>query len=188
MYNKRPLNTVIMVSGSGTNMDSIIKNCSDILNIRGVFSDRKDALALEKAGNKNIYNKYLGRDYIDFLSEFIEKERIDLIILAGFLKILPKTFIDCAPLIINIHPSLLPKYGGKGMYGMNVHEEVFKNGDSISGATVHYVNEKIDGGKIILQGHVDIRDACSPEEIQKKVLSVEHKLFSMAIKTIWRQS
>jgi phosphoribosylglycinamide formyltransferase-1 len=84
--------------------------------------------------------------------------------------------------IINIHPALLPSYGGKGMYGMNVHNKVFEDGEKISGATIHYVNERYDEGEIILNKSVDISEAKSPEEVQKTVLAIEHLLYSDAIK------
>ncbi|HOQ80442.1 MAG TPA: formyltransferase family protein, partial [Candidatus Cloacimonadota bacterium] len=105
--------------------------------------------------------------------------------LAGFMRKLSEQFLDTinTPLI-NIHPALLPKYGGKGMYGSNVHNAVFTAGEKISGATVHYVNKNYDEGDIIMQQSVDITDCQSPEEIGKKVLAIEHQIYGAAIEKI----
>ena len=108
-----------------------------------------------------------------------------MIVLAGFLSILDGEILEkYKNKIINIHPSLLPKYGGVGMHGMNVHKAVFENGDKESGCTVHYVTGTVDGGKIIAQARVDISAAQSPEEIQKLVLEHEWKLLPAVVKEL----
>ena len=102
--------------------------------------------------------------------------------MAGYLRILGTTLLkEYQDRIINIHPSLLPKYGGKGMYGLNVHRAVFEHKEKESGATVHFVNETVDGGKILIQESISIEGAVSPEEIQKIVLDVEHRILKEAI-------
>ena len=106
-----------------------------------------------------------------------------MIVLAGYLVRISKKILDEFT-IINIHPSLLPKYGGKGFYGMNVHNAVFENKELISGVTVHYVNEKLDDGDIILQKKVDISDCKDANEISKKVLKIEHKTLKEVIKLL----
>ncbi|MEE9432127.1 MAG: formyltransferase family protein, partial [Melioribacteraceae bacterium] len=110
---------------------------------------------------------------------------VDLIVLAGFLKKIPNEFVSVfVNKIINIHPALLPKYGGKGMYGANVHKAVFEAQEKISGATVHFVNKIYDDGKIIEQRSVDITDVKSPTEIAERVLKIEHELLPDVIKKI----
>jgi len=112
----------------------------------------------------------------------IHSHQIELIALAGFLKLLSASFISqCAIPILNIHPALLPRYGGKGMYGAAVHQAVYKNGDKVSGATVHLVNEHYDQGTILAQERVDISDCQSPLEIAGRVLAVEHRIYAQAI-------
>jgi folate-dependent phosphoribosylglycinamide formyltransferase PurN len=108
--------------------------------------------------------------------------KIDLVVLAGFSKKIPDDFVDkFSDRIINIHPALLPSFGGKGMYGMNVHKAVFDRSCQVSGATVHFVNKIYDDGKIIAQRCVDISEVKSPDEIAEKVLMTEHKLLPFVI-------
>ena len=145
-----------------------------------MISNREDAYALERAKNYNVPAFVLKTEHeiLDKLSEY----DIDTIVLAGYLKILGTTLLkEYQDRIINIHPSLLPKYGGKGMYGLNVHKAVFEHKDKKSGATVHFVNETVDGGKILIQESISIEGATSPEEIQKIVLDVEHRILKEAI-------
>ena len=113
------------------------------------------------------------------------ENKVDLIVLAGYLSIIDKDFIsNWNNKIINIHPSLLPKYGGKGMYGMNVHEAVIANKEKKSGCTVHFVDVDIDTGKILLQRKVDVSNNETPESLQKKVLKEEHQLLIEAIEKV----
>ena len=116
------------------------------------------------------------------LLNFLDAYQVDLIALAGFLKKLSPLFIhQFDKPILNIHPALLPKYGGKGMYGISVHQKVFHNKEKESGATVHLVDENYDAGKIISQTKIDITDCTSPEEIAQRVLKIEHKIYGPAI-------
>ncbi len=117
--------------------------------------------------------------------ELLEAHQIDWIVLAGYLRVIgEEILIKYANRIINIHPSLLPKYGGKGMYGMNVHRAVFAAGEKTSGATVHFVNQVVDGGEIILQREMDISSCKTPEEIQQSIIVMEHQLIVEAVKRL----
>ena len=134
---------------------------------------------------------YLPKDYSDnqalneaILTALIEAE-IDYIILAGYLKLIGRQIVDkYSNRIINIHPALLPSFGGKGMYGHHVHEAVYKRGVKLSGATVHLVNNEYDAGPIVLQKAVSIEDASSGDEISKRVLEIEHEIFPHAVKLL----
>ena len=156
-----------------------------------MISNKKDAFALERAKKYKIEaifldNKNKSRE--EFTNQIIselKKRKIDLVCLAGFMIILTNTIFmpeNYQNKIINIHPALLPNFGGEGMYGMNVHKAVFAAGNKNSGATVHFVNEICDGGEIILQEAIDVSSCNSPDEIAKKVLEIEHKLYPKAIK------
>ncbi|MGP1405612.1 phosphoribosylglycinamide formyltransferase [Filifactor alocis] len=173
----------VFVSGGGTNLQSLLDAEQDKFfqsKICLVISNREDAYALERAKNYNVPAFVLKseNEILDKLSEY----DIDTIVLAGYLRILGTTLLkEYQDRIINIHPSLLPKYGGKGMYGLNVHRAVFEHKEKESGATVHFVNETVDGGKILIQESISIEGAVSPEEIQKIVLDVEHRILKEAI-------
>lgn len=179
------VNIAVFVSGSGTNLQSIIDACHNKeINgeIKLVISNRKNAFGLERARNAGIKALWLKDE--DLILEELEKEKIDLIVLAGYLAIVSAKLIDKYPnRIMNIHPSLIPSFCGPGYYGIHVHEEVFKRGVKVSGATVHFVSTVVDGGPIILQKAIDISDCNSPEEIQEKILiNIEHKLLVEAVK------
>ncbi len=175
----------VLISGSGTNLQSLIDACQNN-EIKGkielVVSNRKKAYGLERAQNANI--KTLWTKDEDVLLKALEEEKIELIVLAGYLAIVTDKLIDKYPnRIINIHPSLIPSFCGPGYYGIHVHEEVFKRGVKVSGATVHFVSNVVDGGPIILQKAIDISDCRTPEEIQEKILlNVEHKLIVEAVR------
>lgn len=179
------VNIAVFVSGSGTNLQSIIDACHNKeINgeIKLVISNRKNAFGLERARNAGIKALWIKDE--DLILEELEKEKIDLIVLAGYLAIVSAKLIDKYPnRIMNIHPSLIPSFCGPGYYGIHVHEEVFKRGVKVSGATVHFVSTVVDGGPIILQKAIDISDCNSPEEIQEKILiNIEHKLLVEAVK------
>jgi len=125
----------------------------------------------------------------DFLTKTCKDNPVDLIVLAGFMRKLSSSFFqNIKTPIINIHPALLPKYGGKGMFGMNVHKVVFEAGEKVSGATVHYVNENYDEGDIIMQKECDISMCQSPEDIAQKVIKVEHEVYPLAIHNLLYQN
>ncbi len=186
------VNIAVLISGSGTNLQSVIDsiNKNEINGeIKLVISNRQDAFGLKRAEKANIKNIFLDpknlndENYNKKLIFELEKESIDLIILAGYLKILTKNIIKkYKNKIINIHPSLIPCFSGKKYYGIRVHEEVIKYGVKISGATTHFVNEEPDGGPIIIQEIVKVDYHDSAESLQKKVLKLEHKILPESIK------
>lgn len=191
MSQLEPKKIAVLISGGGTNLQSLIDNIDNInATIDIVISNRKDAYGLERAKANNIDNLYINqKDYenVEAFNEEIIKEldkrNIDLVVLAGYLKILSQRFINrYKNRIINIHPSLIPSFCGKGFYGLKVHEEVIKYGVKLSGATVHFVDEDADAGPIILQDVVQVDDNDTAESLQKKVLQIEHKLLSKAVK------
>ena len=181
----------VLVSGGGTNLQEIIDNIENKrLNckIEYIIADR-DCYSLERGRKYNIKSVLLDKkEYGNKLSNEKNKvleNKVDLIVLAGYLSIIDKDFIsDWNNKIINIHPSLLPKYGGKGMYGMKVHEAVIANKEKKSGCTVHFVDVDIDTGKILLQRKVDVSNNETPESLQKKVLKEEHQLLIEAIEKV----
>ncbi len=177
---------VVLVSGFGTNLQRII-DCIDNGEISNakislVVADR-DCYGLQRAENAGILNQLIKRG--KSFSENLEKilpENVDLIVLAGFLSILSNEFCEkYQGKIINIHPSLLPKFGGFGMWGMNVHNAVLEAGEKESGATVHYVTTGIDEGEIILQGKVKVEENQTPETLAEKVHQIEYHIFPKAI-------
>lgn len=174
----------VFASGSGSNLESLISAEKEKFfssKIALVVSNKKEAYALERAKNHNI-KTYFEEGENELLLK-LQEEKIDLIVLAGYLKILGKKLLDSYKgRIINIHPSLLPKFGGKGMYGIHVHEAVFAAKEKRSGASVHFVTEEIDGGEIILQASLNIEPLNSPKEIQEAVLILEHQALKTAIK------
>lgn len=194
MFEIKKKNIAVLVSGSGSNLQSIIDNIEQgNLNckITYVIADRP-CYGLERAENHKIKNIMLDRKLFkeklsDEISSILEnnEEKTDYIILAGYLSILSNSFIEkWTEKIINIHPSLLPKFGGKGMYGMNVHRAVIEAKEKESGATIHFVDSGIDTGKIITQVKVPVLENDSPEDLQKRVLEQEHKLLIKGIKIL----
>ncbi|MBI5573442.1 MAG: phosphoribosylglycinamide formyltransferase [Elusimicrobia bacterium] len=179
----------VLVSGSGTNLQVILdayrtKKLNAKVSV--VISNKKDAFALQRAKRYNIKIVFIDPKKYDFdkkAIEVLEKQKVDLVCLAGFLLKLKKRFIrKYKGRILNIHPALLPKFGGKGMYGLNVHKAVLQAGEKISGCTVHLVDEKYDHGKIILQKKVKVLKDDTAATLQKRVLKQEHKLYPEAIK------
>ena len=175
----------VFVSGGGTNLQSLIdETAKGTINgeIKLVVSNRKKAYGLERAKNAGIKAVCIKDD--ELLIKTLEEEKIDLIVLAGYLAIVSEKLINLYPnRIMNIHPSLIPSFCGPGYYGIHVHEEAFKRGVKVAGATVHFVSAVVDGGPIILQEAVDVSNATSPEEMQQIVLAnVEHKILPKAVK------
>ncbi|WP_455042212.1 phosphoribosylglycinamide formyltransferase [Leptotrichia buccalis] len=184
----------VFVSGSGSNLQSIIDNIENgTLNceISYVIADR-ECFGLERAekhGIKSIMldKKLFGNKLSDEISAILENniEKTDYIVLAGYLSILSESFISkWNRKIINIHPSLLPKFGGKGMYGMNVHRAVIEAKETESGCTIHFVDTGVDTGEIILQIKVPVLSNDTPEILQKRVLEKEHILLIKGIKKL----
>lgn len=177
------LNIAVCVSGGGTDLQSIIDACeAGKINgqIRLVISNRKKAYGLERARLHGIQAEWI-KDEDEILKRF-EEEKIDVVVLAGYLAIVGDKLIEqYKNRIINIHPSLIPSFCGPGFYGMHVHEAVFKRSVKVSGATVHFVTGEVDGGPIILQRAVDISDLETPEDIQARVLEIEHEILPEAV-------
>jgi len=180
---------VIFASGSGTNAENIIKyfQKSTAVTVVQVLSNKKDAKVLERSNNLNIKNLHFNRsDFFDTDTILkLVKEEADIIILAGFLWRVPQKIIETFPnKIINIHPALLPKYGGKGMYGMHVHRAVVANKEKETGITIHYVNENYDEGAIIFQKSVIVDNNDTPEDVAKKIHQLEMDYFPKVIEDI----
>lgn len=173
----------VFVSGGGTNLQSLIdatKNGDINGEIVLVVSNRKNAYGLERARNAGIKAECIKDD--DLLIQRLQEEGVELIVLAGYLAIISDELIELYHnRIMNIHPSLIPAFCGPGFYGLHVHEHAFRRGVKISGATVHFVSGVVDGGPIILQESIDVSKARTPEEMQKIVLTVEHKLLPQAV-------
>lgn len=188
-YDKK-VRLAILASGGGSNAEKIIEyfNESPDIEVALIVSNRKKAYVLERAFNHNIpFESFSKSDFeeSDSIIECFEKHRIDYIILAGFLLLVPPKLIQKFPKrIINIHPALLPKYGGKGMYGQHVHQAVFDNEESETGMSIHFVNEHFDEGKIIAQFKTSLQPNDTPEIIAKKVLSLEHRYYAPVIEKV----
>ena len=182
----------VLISGGGSNLQSVIDNIKNKdldCSIEYVIADR-ECHGIERAENEGIKTVLLDRKkYKNSLSEKIGEileENVDYIVLAGFLSILEPEFVKkWDRKIINIHPSLLPKYGGAGMYGIKIHEAVIKNKEKESGCTVHYVDTGIDTGEIIIQEKVTVSPDDTPETLQQKVLEKEHIILTEAIKKVF---
>jgi phosphoribosylglycinamide formyltransferase-1 len=185
------INAAIFASGAGTNAENLItyfKNDTRI-KIKLVITNNDDAGVIKRAEDHKktvqIISKEALNNYTDQIIEFLKAEKIDLLILAGFLLKIPEKLVKAFPdKIVNIHPALLPNYGGKGMYGMNVHEAVIANKDKESGITIHFVNEEYDKGRIILQAKCAIGTNDTAEDLAKKVHALEYEYFPKAIEKL----
>ena len=178
----RKKSVIIFASGQGSNAERIIEQFKAVDNVRVdlIVSNKINAGVLDVAVSNDIKTLTIGKEDLEDVSFIQEVQDLnpDLIVLAGFLLKLPLALIKAFPdKIINIHPSLLPKYGGKGMYGKHVHQAVFNAGENESGITVHWVNEEYDSGQIIEQIKCDISGADGPERIADKVKKLEHRYF-----------
>lgn len=179
----------VFVSGRGSNLKALLDYVPLAkIQVTAVVSDKLDCAAFNIAKDYKIetfsVSTILKEKFITYLQliEKLKADKVELIVLAGFLKKIPDEFVDAFHnRIINIHPALLPSYGGKGMYGINVHSAVFNANAGISGATVHLVDKVYDNGLIIAQRTVDIADAGSPEEIAARVLKIEHELLPFVV-------
>lgn len=187
-------NIAVMVSGGGTDLQSVIDNIEngyiDNARIVLVISSKSDAYALERAKKHGINSIYIGKgNYEDqgkrteAVIKALRAVKADLVVLAGYMSVLDSTIIEAfRNKIINIHPSLIPKYCGKGFYGSRVHEAVIAGKEKESGATVHFVDEGVDTGEIILQESVPVLSDDTPETLASRVLELEHRLLPEAVK------
>lgn len=183
-------NIAVFVSGNGTNCENIIKYFQDDndINISLVISNRQDAYALKRAAKYGVTCKVLSKSEINdehIILPILQKFSIDFIVLAGFMLIVPEFIINkYYNKVINIHPSLLPKFGGKGMYGHHVHEAVKAAGETETGITIHFVNNICDGGEIIAQFKINLKQHDSVEDIESKIHLLEQKHFPNVIKDV----
>jgi len=182
----------IFASGSGTNAENIAKYFSDCENIKVeiILSNKKNAKVLERAKKLKIQAVYFTKEKLktNEITKLLLEKDIDLIVLAGFLWLVPKSLIQAFPdKIINIHPALLPKYGGKGMYGDRVHREVIKNGEKESGITIHYVNEKYDEGNIIFQAKCKVYETDTVDDLASRVHKLEYKYYPEIIEKLLKE-
>ena len=183
------VNIAIFASGGGSNAQKIIEHFaqSTQVEIALIVSDKRKAGVIEKAETAGIPWYVHSQDEMEdgTLLTVLEEYKIDFIVLAGYLKKIGQDLIDAFPnAIVNIHPALLPKYGGKGMYGMNVHEAVVAAGEIESGPTIHFVNEHYDEGTIIAQFKCPVYKNDNAEAVQKRVLALEHKHYPKVIESI----
>lgn len=191
------LNITVLVSGGGTNLQALLdaEKRGEIQNgkISCVISSRPDAYALERARLADVPTEVLIRKefptseaYDQALVELLEKHETDLIVLAGFMTIFGEAVVCRFPnKIINVHPALIPSFCGKGYYGLHVHEAVLERGVKVTGATVHFVNEVCDGGPIILQKAVDVRQDDTPKTLQRRVMEeAEWQLLPQAVSLV----
>lgn len=182
-------NIVIFVSGTGTNMANIIDYFKDekSIQIAGVFSNKKECLAIQIAEKEEIGTVVFSKKELNSgeIFDILDRMNPDLIVLAGFLLRVPHQITQYFNnKIINVHPSLLPKFGGKGMYGKRVHQAVIEAGENKSGITFHYVNENYDEGNIIDQFECEIEPTDTWEDLLKKIQKLEHKHFPRVIEKV----
>lgn len=187
----------VLVSGGGTNLGALIKAAGEGKLTSGkielVISNKADAYALQRAKDAGIPTAVVLKKecpspeaFEDRMMALLEENKIDLIVLAGFMAILSERFTRAYPeRIINVHPSLIPSFCGKGFYGLRVHEAALEYGVKVTGATVHFVNEVPDGGRIIMQKAVAIREGDTPETLQKRVMRLaEWKILPAAVEKV----
>lgn len=181
-------NIALFASGSGTNAENIVKYFSSnpAVNVKLILSNKKEAYVLERAKRLGIKSVVFNKEQFANSNEIVDllkKEQIDLIVLAGFLWLVPKNLVQAYPnKILNIHPALLPKYGGKGMYGAKVHEAVVANKETESGITIHTIDENYDEGSIILQKTCKVLPSDTPEQVAQKVHALEYEYYPQIIK------
>ena len=188
------INIAIFASGSGSNAQKIMDyfQGSYDIHVKYLLSNNKDAYALERAKEMGvetkIFNRKAFRESNDVV-EFLRNNDVSWVVLAGFLWMIPENLIKAFPdRIINIHPALLPLYGGKGMYGIHVHTAVHEAKDKESGISIHLVNEKYDEGEIVFQAKCLLDENDTPESIAQKVLRLEHEHFPKVIESLIKKS
>ncbi len=187
---KKNIKIALFASGSGSNVENIFNYFKENSNIEicCILCNKENAYVIERAKRLEIdYLVFNRPDFYesDLVLSYLEQKNTDLIVLAGFLWLIPSNLIKKFPeRIINIHPALLPKYGGKGMYGDNVHKAVYENKEPETGISIHYVNEKYDDGNIIFQDTVKIDSNDTPDSIANKVHKLEYKFYPTIIEKI----
>lgn len=184
----------VFASGGGTDFQSIIdaNEEQNFCKISYLIASKEGIGAIDRAKKHGIKTAvFAKKDYPDLedlyekLTYLLRMNRVQYVVLAGWLKIIPESFIKSfEDRIINIHPSLIPAFCGAGMYGLNVHKAVLEYGAKVSGCTVHFVNEIPDGGAVIAQTAVEVKDGDTPEELQARILREEHKLLPYCVKKL----
>ncbi|WP_396178910.1 phosphoribosylglycinamide formyltransferase [Flavobacterium sp.] len=180
---------LLFASGSGTNVENIIRYFQQkkTAEVVAVFCNNPKAKVIERAKNLSVDSFVFSKEdlFSEIVFDKVNEFKPDLIVLAGFLLKFPQNVIAAYPnQIINIHPALLPKYGGKGMYGKHVHQAVLDNKESETGITIHYIDEHYDEGDIIFQKSISVTDCSSPEEIAAKIGKLEHEYFPQIIENL----
>lgn len=182
----------IFASGSGTNAERIIQHFADVedIEVSLVVCNKAKAGVLDIAERWGIPSILINRDFFystDQMLFELKQQSIDFIVLAGFLWMIPEYLTNAFPeKMVNIHPALLPKFGGKGMYGMHVHEAVKNAGEKLSGITIHYVNNKYDDGAVVFQASCSVTEEDTPEDIRRKVQILEHRYFPEVVEKVIR--
>jgi phosphoribosylglycinamide formyltransferase-1 len=185
-------NIAIFASGNGTNAQKLIDHfdSGNIARVALIITNNPKAYVIERAKASDVPSLLIEKKSFTETTQLLEelkKYKIDLIVLAGFLWMIPVYLIKAFPnKIVNIHPALLPKYGGKGMYGDRVHEAVIANKEKESGITIHYVNEQYDEGKIILQAKCEVSKTDTPETLANKIHELEHKHYILEVEKLAR--
>lgn len=180
---------ILFASGSGSNAEEIIKHCQErkTMEVVRVYTNNPNAKVIDRANSLEVPVEIFNRENLNdgTIAGKLLQDTTDLIVLAGFLWKFPESIVKLFPnKIINIHPALLPKYGGKGMYGMNVHQAVLDNKETETGITIHYVNEHYDEGGIIFQKSINIEDCTTADAIAYKIHTLEHQYFSEVIEKL----
>jgi phosphoribosylglycinamide formyltransferase-1 len=175
----------IFASGSGSNAENIVRyfQRSEYLNIECIYSNNRGAFVLQRAEKYHVPTMVFDREtfyHSDAIVQSLKDYGVDMVVLAGFMWLVPKSLTDHFT-IVNIHPALLPKYGGKGMYGDHVHRAVVANGEKESGITIHYVNENYDEGQIIFQARCSIHPEDTPQMVAEKVHQLEYEHYPRVI-------
>jgi phosphoribosylglycinamide formyltransferase-1 len=180
----------LFASGSGSNVENIVNYFSknDQVSFTKVYCNKPDAFVLERAKKLGITSRVFNKQEFsgsDIIIQDLLNDQVDLVILAGFLLMIPADLVKAFPnKIINIHPALLPKFGGKGMYGMHVHEAIVANKEIETGITIHYVNEHYDEGPAIFQAKVEVLTTDTPEDVARKIHLLEFEHFPKVIETL----
>ena len=183
-------NIAIFASGNGTNAERIAAYFADNpeIQVRIILTNNPKAFVLERAKKLNIPSFVFDRNTFyktDEVLQVLLKNQTDLVVLAGFMWLVPEYLINAfRGKIINIHPALLPKYGGKGMYGSHVHEAVIKNREKTSGITIHFVNEKYDDGQIILQKEIPVLENDTPDTLAARIHELEYEYYPKVIEEL----
>lgn len=190
MDENKVINIAIFASGNGSNAQNIAEYFDENpdINICRIYSNKADAFVIERAKNLNIPYTVFSKKQMNETSDIVNqlhRDNTDFIVLAGFLLKIPENIIEEFPFkIVNIHPALLPNYGGKGMYGMRVHEAVKDAGDEESGITIHYVNSNYDEGNVIFQAMIPVDTSDTPDSIAQKIHALEYEHFPKVIEQI----